>query len=1289
MKTKRLLSALALACLLPLSVLADVYQDPETKVNYEYEPGSGVASVKAGYSMTGAAGSPDVSGAIVIRQNLFINDVLYEVKGIGDYAFANCRNLTSASLPETISNIGYKAFYECRSLEHLNIPNSLVNIGIYAFGYCLKWNDDIVLPNGITKIEDYTFSYCGITSIAIPPSVQTIGNDAFDGCSSLSGVYITDLEAWCRIQYREDNVNQNPLVRAEHLYLNGEEVTEVTIPEGIETLSSVFDGGKNIKSIIIPNGVTKIGNSAFGKCSSLSELQLPESVTNIGNMAFSGCTGLTSLQIPQAVTSIGYGAFLNCSSLTNIKLPAGITEIGSYTFEGCSNITEIDIPNGVKTIGAYAFSNCGSLSSIILPTGISKIEEYTFEYCTSLTEVAFPEGVTSIGEQALSCCEKIETIYLPSSIKDISGDIFYGCGEKTINIHLADLVPWCNLEGGVFSYFKKRLFHNGEEIIDLIIPEGVTKIRSGAFTGYINLRSVHIPSSVNIIEVSTVGGIFPNCDNIENIYVSEANTTYDSRNNCNAIIETTTNNLIRGCRNTVIPDDICSIGTYAFYKCKDLSFVKLPQSLISIGNSAFVWCTGLQGVEFPTGLESIGSNAFYGCTGLVGIVLPNSVSTIGNYAFMGCTSLEHLTLPNSLNSIGKGVFQRCSSLNNITSYLTSPPTITNDVFSGCYTATLYVPYGTAPLYKAATGWKSFTNIVEMEEEPDTPIYQDGDVFVAETEEGIELRYTVISAEDKTCMLGVTEPVGDEWEPTAYTDGNYYHSLIVDGYYSSFALTLPEVVNGLTVVGIGEHALANSTLSGCNIPSTVTFIGDRAFYNTEISNFTVPASVTSIGWNVVSSINLQAITVEGGNEVYDSRNNCNAIIETATNTLLQGCNSTIIPDDIEAIAYWSLASADKMKELNIPKTVTSIGVMGVPNLEVITVDEENPVYDSRDNCNAIIETSTNTLVVGCKNTTIPETVVAIGDEAFESTSLESIFVPGSVKSIGNGAFYCFNLKEVTLAEGVEYIGESAFIGDGELETITIPSTVTYIGSDAFAYCSKGKTVTSYIITPFDVSGVFRFFGSSQEEPTTLYVPYGTKAKYEAAGGWDVFDNIVEMDCDLIVMEKAMQTYTSSYALDFSTPVEGLKAYTLTAVNDKGKAVLTEVTGAVPAGTGLVLMGTAGEQYAVPCVDGALESGDNLLVGVTADTEIGGNDTDYILKDGKFVKAIAGTLPAGKAYLKIDAASAREVIEIEGATTGIGNAVWAASSEGKVYNLNGQRVSQPMRGLYIVNGKKVIK
>lgn len=174
---------------------------------------------------------------------------------------------------------------------------------------------------------------------------------------------------------------------------------------------------------------------------------------------------------------------------------------------------------------------------------------------------------------------------------------------------------------------------------------------------------------------------------------------------------------------------------------------------------------------------------------------------------------------------------------------------------------------------------------------------------------------------------------------------------------------------------------------------------------------------------------------------------------------------------------------------------------------------------------------------------------------------------------------------------------------------------------------------------------------------------------------------------VTMSKEMITYASSRALDFTTPIAGLKAYVVSAVTD-GKAVLTEVTGAVPAATGLILKGTPGQSYVIPCATGSLSTVTNKLLGVTTDTTIGGNDLDYILQDGKFVKATSGTLNAGKAYLRLDAALARDVIDIVDDATGICDVNRSKrNAPVSVYNLNGQRISNPTGGLYIINGNKV--
>ena len=263
------------------------------------------------------------------------------------------------------------------------------------------------------------------------------------------------------------------------------------------------------------------------------------------------------------------------------------------------------------------------------------------------------------------------------------------------------------------------------------------------------------------------------------------------------------------------------------------------------------------------------------------------------------------------------------------------------------------------------------------------------------------------------------------------------------------------------------------------------------------------------------------------------------------------------------------------------------------------------------------------------------------------------------------------------------------GCSSLRQLTLPSNMAELFGGIFGGCNM-INVTSLIADPSTVPFSQYAFDSEVYETVTLYVPAGTKALYEAADGWKLFLHIEEIGNVQLLLAKDMVTYTSKTALDFSTPVEGLTAYTVSSVNNDGKAVLSEVTSVVPAGTGLVLIGTEGQTYELPTATTSGPAANNMMVGVTVDTAIGGNDVDYILKDGKFVKALAGTLKAGKAYLKLNTALARETIDIEGVLTSISEAPLVVVDESKVYNLNGQRVGQSHRkGLYIVNGKKVIK
>ena len=565
-------------------------------------------------------------------------------------------------------------YYNIISANDLTVEVTRADIYNYYSG-------DISIPSTVnysgktmtvSGIGEDAFLFCDkLTNVNIPNSVTSIGKSAFGCCSGLTSI---------TIPYSVTNI-------AGHAFFDCEGLTKIIV----DSDNTIYDSRDNCNAIIetksntlivgsknttIPSSVTSIGRYAFDRCSGLTAIIIPNSVTNIEYEAFSGCDGLTNITIPNSVINIEYGAFRDCSKLADITISNSVTSIGGTAFEGTAWYN--NQPDGLiykdDCLLGYKGSN-RPIFDVEIQNGTRCIAGWAFADCSGITGVKIPNSVTSIGTYAFKNCTGLTSFAIPNSVTSIGESAFSGCNAiEKLELNCPKIDSW--------------LFNRMPSLKEVVIGDDVKEIKESAFSSCDGLTSVIIGNGITSIGNSA----FSDCDAIEKLELNcpEIDSWFCQKQSIKEVtfgnsVTNIGNGAFYGCNRLTsveIPNSVTSIGNYAFYGCSGLTSVVIPNSVANIGNGAFYGCNRLTSVELPNRVTNIGEETFRNCSGLTNINIPNSVTSIGMYAFSGCFGLTSVIIGDGVTSIGNFAFNSCSGLTNIT-IGNSVTTIENGAFYGC------------------------------------------------------------------------------------------------------------------------------------------------------------------------------------------------------------------------------------------------------------------------------------------------------------------------------------------------------------------------------------------------------------------------------------------------------------------------------------------------------------------------------------------------------------------------------------------------------------------------------
>ena len=969
--------------------------DPKDKLEYNLFD-DGTASV------TGIGSFSDSN--VIIPSTVIENQKTYTVISIGNKAFSGCTNLTSVTIPNSVTSIGNCAFFNCVNLSNIHVDS---NNPVYSS------MDGVLFNKDKTVLIQYPSEREG--EYIIPESVNLIGNYAFAGCMG---------------------------------------ATSLIIPEGVEEIThNAFYKFKGLQKIQFPSTLKTIGENAFFACMNLQEINIPDSVTSIGAGAFANCKSLEQVDIPNYVKEIGDSAFYKCEKLKFAYIPDNCIYAGAYMFNYCHSLEKVIVGAGIGEIQVGFFLNCNNLREIYFlgdNPGINYDVFFVYDYLEILNRCYSPSDINP-------------EIYI-ETVQNNTPIVYYLQDKLGWNItiheyllseiqkHIATHSNFSYLLGNCIKYKELEIGENNFSFVNgaivsyqgdfpvIMVPDTfsgipVTEIGANTFENCESVYAIIIPASVNMIGDKA----FVNCPRLKTVQfrgnAPEASEDIFEGDHCVVYCERGTDGWYSSWKgmdvltiewSTVddfiyelsdneitiigytgaspyleIPSEIngysvTRIAEYAFFGEKNIFRVYVPESIAYIGFAGFAGCTNLSMVVFKGNTE-LDNSVFCYCRNLSEVVLPKNIKSITNYAFIGCNNLKSIHISEGVVSVGDNAFSGCKNLKDAI----VPDSVKNigyNAFSEC---------DSLPPVLFSTGGKTL------------------------------IRYSAWNKDDTYVI------------PATVTN------IACSAFFECQNLVNIVIPNGVTAIG-GNAFQYCGNLTNVIVPDSIKFIGNDAFDRCD----KLPPVLFSVGKKILvrySPLNEDAS--------YVIPNNVSIISNEAFSGCIS-LNSIIIPDNVIEIGEGAFTMCFNLKNISIPNSVTKIAdetfsqcrnltSVVIPNS--ITEIGNSAFFDCHNLTDIIIPDgiieigdSAFANCIALKNIVMPDSVTFIDDNAFSGClSLKDIRIPNNLINIPDNAFSaCYSLNDITIPNSVKSMGDCVFYFCENLGNVYFQGNAPELGEEVF-------------------------------------------------------------------------------------------------------------------------------------------------------------------------------------------------------------------------------------------------